>query len=137
MVYSLGIALGIVGKCQDVIAYGHLGEFSTVVDITVVGSTVTAARTHTVGIVGVVPGGAISGHGGELPSMLPGIAPCTVIERIAHTVIGNGCASVGSEQISPTAVTVGIGNRFQKITQSACAVHVFLTLQDDIGIAIS
>ena len=140
MVYSLGIAVGIVGKCQDVIAYGHLGKLAAVVDIVVGGGAIGSAGTHAVGVVGVAPGGAISGHGGKLPTMLPGVGPGAIIEGVTDLVVGNGIPVIGGEQVAPAVfqnfLAVGVVNGVQYSTQRFRCIAVFLAVLNITGIVV-
>ena len=41
--------------------------------------------------------------------MLPCVSPCAVAQGIADSVVGNGRAVVGGQQVAPLGIAIGIG----------------------------
>ena len=105
-----GNAIGVVGEVQGVAAYGHLAELTAVVDIAIGNRAVGTADSHTVLVIGIGPGGAVLGNGCQLPAMLPGILPHAVRQGVTHGIVGNGSAIIGSEQVTPFRISIGIGD---------------------------
>ena len=102
------MAVDIVAKIQGIVPHGHLDKLAAVVHIAVGGCTIRPAGTHTVGIVGICPGGGAVGHGCQLSALLPCVGPYSVTERISDTVVGYSPPVVGGQQISPLGIAVGI-----------------------------
>ena len=53
--------------------------------------------------------------------MLPGIGPGAVTERIADTIIGDGCAVISRQQILLISISIKIGVPIGKGTHSSCS----------------
>ena len=98
-----------IGKVQGIVTYRHLGQLTAIVHIVISLRAVTSLCTHPVGIVGVRPGCRASGHGGQFSAVAPSVSPCAVGQQVADLVIGPGHAVIGSQQVAPGAVTVGVG----------------------------
>ena len=108
--YGHGHTAGIVGKIQRIPIHRHLAQLAAVVDIAICRAAVGPFGPHALGIVGEGPGGASTGHSGQLPAMLPGISPLSVTEDIANSIAGDGVSVISGKQIAPgIVVAVGLG----------------------------
>ena len=57
-----------------------------------------------VGIVAVGDAAAALAHGRQLTAVLPGIGPCTVGQRIAYSIVGDGLPIERRQQVRPISV---------------------------------
>ena len=62
--------------------------------------------------------------------MLPCIRPFTVICQITDGIVVKGCTVIGSQQVTPAGIGVGIGDGICGCAQCAGGVGVFLLAQD-------
>ena len=92
-IYSIIVGSTIVGdrlripgsigsKGEGIAAHRHLRQLTTCIDVAVSGAAVAAPGAHSVGIVGIIPGGTAA-HACQLPAMLPGVGPGAVADDIA------------------------------------------------------
>ena len=65
-----------------------------------------------------------------MPSVLPGIGPAVIDQRIAYGVIGDGLSVVGGELVLPVRISIGIGDSGKDSTQDTSRIGVFFFLQD-------
>ncbi len=114
MEHGHGHAVGVVYKLEGIIAHGHLPELAAVIHIAVGVTSVTAAGPHSVGVVGVGPGGPGLAHGGQLPAVLPGVGPGAIRQGVANSIVGNGVAVIGGKQVPPVAVPIAVGMAFTR-----------------------
>ena len=128
--------LAIVNDSNDVTA-----QIAIVIVVLMGLAVITAgdrlANPKTLGIVGIGYGGCTVGHAGKLSAVFPGVRPCAVIQRIAHTVIGDGIAIVSCQQVAPVGITVGIDDGINGGAKCAGSVSVLTAAADIAGIVIS
>ena len=105
--------------------------------LAVITATDRLANPHALGIVGVGYGGSAVGHAGKLSAVFPGVCPCAVVHRVAHVVILDGFAVIGSQQVAPVIVIVGISNRICGRAKCAGSIGVLFAAEDIAGIVIS
>lgn len=143
-VHSQGRAQSIITDSQGVVyrfipcvGDGYLRDLRTIVDI--LDSSVIVeilGYAQTVGVVGKgsrVPGEA---DGTKLAAMLPCVRPEAVIQRIADSIIGDGLTVVGSEQVAPVGIAVGVVDGVQKLRQSARGICVLPALCNITGVVV-
>ena len=103
----------------------------------VITATNRLANPHALGIVSVGYRGRAVGHAGKLSAVFPGVCPCAVVHRVAHVVILDGFAVIGSQQVAPVTVAVGVSDRIYGRAECAGSVGVLFAAEDIAGIVIS
>ena len=143
-VHSQGRAQCVITDSQSVVyrfipcvGDGYLRDLRTVVDI--LDSSVIVeilGYPQTVGVVGKGSRVPSEANGTKLAAMLPSVRPEAVIQRIADSIIGDGLTVVGSEQVAPVGITVGIVDGIQKVSQRTGGIGVLLPAGDVTGVII-
>ena len=114
IIYNRGAVLSVVVEMHIRAArFLQVHQILTVVGVIgVIGIIDGFTDTHAAGVVG--EGDTLAGilHPAKLATLFPGIAPGTVAEGIADSVVGIGDTIVRSQLILPIAV-VGVGIRTQ------------------------
>jgi hypothetical protein len=62
--------------------------------------------------------------------VFPGVCPCAVVHRVAHVVILDGFAVIGSQQVAPVTVAVGVSDRICGALGAACRPPWLAVRQD-------
>ena len=96
----------------------------------VITATDRLADPQPLGIVSVGYRGRAVGHAGKLSAVFPGVCPCAVIQRIAHVVILDGFAVIGSQQVAPVTVAVGVSDRICGRAECAGSVGVLTAAEE-------
>ena len=135
--YRGGIAVTIVGEVEGVGTLRHLHQLGAVVHIGIGIRAVAPAGAHTVGIIGVGPGGVTPCHGSKLSAMLPSIGPCTIVEGITHLIVGNGYAVIRRQQVAPSCIAISVHNGIQECAQRSGGIVVLLAAENIARIVIS
>ena len=91
--------------------------------------------SHTVVIVLEVQRPVLSNHLLQLAACRPGECPCTVVQRIANGVVGNGGTVVRGQLVLPIRITIGVRNRLNRSAQRTGSVSI-LRLAQDVAAAI-
>ena len=94
--------------------------------LAVITATDRLANPKPLGIVGVGYGGSAVGHAGKLSAVLPGVRPCAVRGGIAHVVMLDGFAVIGSQQVAPVTVAVGVSDRICGRAECAGSIGVLI-----------
>lgn len=89
-----GSAGCIIGKVQSIAAHSHLAQAAAVVNVVVSSGTVGPLSSQAVRIIGVRPGGAAIGHGGQFTAMLPGMVSLVIVlpkwyRGVFHNLVKN------------------------------------------------
>ena len=113
VIQRIGLAGVIVDDIHHVAAPGLLHHLAVLSQV-VAGHTVNGlAVSDASQIIGITDNMAALGGFGQLPSVGPAQAPVTgaIVPniRVANGIVGNRLAVVGSQQVQPVAVTVGVG----------------------------
>lgn len=120
----------IIGKVQGVTAHGHLAQATAIIDIAISGRAVGSLGSKPVCVVRIGPSRATIRHRCQLTTMLPGVGPSAITERIADLVIGDGFAVISGQQITPAGIAVGVVDCFSGCTQCSGSVGIFLAGQN-------
>ena len=105
------LAAGAVMEVERIARAHVCHELAAVPDVAAGGSVHRLFGAETGVVVGKRKRRAVLLHGRQLPPALPAHAPAAVACRVADSVVSYGFAVVGSEQIAPCGVAVGIAYR--------------------------
>ena len=94
---------------QLVAAPGHLRQLIAQVREVVRRAVDCLENALAIGIVAVGDAAAALAHGRQLTAMLPGMRPCSVVQRIAYGIVGDGFPVERRQQVRPIGVAVGVG----------------------------
>ena len=83
-----------------------------------------------------VAGSIGAGHLLQLAAVLPSIAPCAVIGKIADLVRCQQLSIIAGQQILPRAITVTIGDGIQRSTQRTSCVGILLLCEDIAAVVV-
>ena len=109
---------------------GHFHQLVAQI-VVVVSSAVDSFRNAlSIRVVGIRDAAALFFHAHKLPSMLPGVGPPVVCQRIADLIVSNGLTVVGCQQVLPLAVAIGISHLFGGSSQGVGCVGILGALEN-------
>ena len=128
--YDSRTILGVVPEVKGIASLGHVDDVLAVEGV--VGDHVVDGLldAQALGVVNEGGGGAGLAHLLELASVLPGVGPGAVAQRIANVVVSNRCTVILGKLVLPVAVSISIGNRLLDRAHRAGGVSVTLLGQD-------
>ena len=94
----LGTAGCVISKAQDITVGIQMHKTAAAVGVAVVLPRPGSPGAHTVSIISEVPCSTVASHGRKLPSVLPAIAPCAIVQGISYGVVGDALTVVGSQR---------------------------------------
>ncbi len=142
--YNCWLIAGIIEEMQLVIALGHVHDVLSMQDV--IGSCCRCSRSsgfcdnlldpEALRVVAVLDlhiarlADRALCHLLQLPAVLPGISPCTVIRRIPDRIISDVNSVIRSQFVFPVFIPVSICNCFLRCPKGSCGVGIALLVQD-------
>ena len=105
----IGFSIRPVEKFRDLLPLSHARQLRAAVEVFRGRPANGFGAAKAAGIIGERAAFPIAAYGRKLTAVLPGHRIAAVGRGIADLIVGDGCAVIGSQQIRPVAVSVGIG----------------------------